>query len=263
LSGPADGVQPCSEKGQPVNGARRPSLVAVVRDGLLEDLVAGRLDPGAKLPNETELADRFGVSRATVREAVLTLMDAGYLDRRHGSGTYVTVSPRTRHPLETTVSYAAMIRESGHSPTESVISKSTRAPNELERVLLALTDGELLVEVERVRLADRRPVIYSRDRIPMALLGGRSDDELGDSLYAILANAGYRVTRASARLLPTLASSKLARLLAVKRGTPLLHIDQVDYDGRGRAVMLSHEWHVADAFELIVNRRASATADLH
>jgi GntR family transcriptional regulator len=244
-----------------VNNRRRPSLVAQVRDGLLEDLVAGRLEPGAKLPNENELADRFEVSRATVREAVLSLMDAGYLDRRHGSGTYVTLSPRTRHPLETTVSYAAMIRESGHSPTESVISKGVRAPTELERVLLELADAEPLIEVERVRHADRRPVIYSLDRIPVRLLGDYSEDALDNSLYVILSQAGFPVARASARLMPTIAGSKLARLLAVKRGTPLLHIDQVDYDGRGRAVMLSHEWHVADAFELIVNRRASSTAD--
>jgi DNA-binding GntR family transcriptional regulator len=50
-------------------------------------------------------------------------------------------------------------------------------------------------------------------------------------LYVILAKAGFPVARASARLLPTVASAKLATLLEVKRGTPLLHIDQVDYDG--------------------------------
>jgi DNA-binding GntR family transcriptional regulator len=58
-----------------------------------------------------------------------------------------------------------------------------------------------------------------------------------------------------------LADARLARLLEIERGAPLLHIDQVDYDTRGRAVMLSAEWHVADAFELVVNRRGSPTAD--
>ena len=66
---------------------------------------------------------------------------------------------------------------------------------------------------------------------------------------------------ASARLLPTLANAELAKLLAVDRGTPLLNIDQVDYDERGRAVMLSYEWHVADVFDLIINRRAFCGAD--
>jgi DNA-binding GntR family transcriptional regulator len=69
------------------------------------------------------------------------------------------------------------------------------------------------------------------------------------------------VASATAQLIPALANAKLSKLLMVKRGTPLLHIDQVDYDGRGRPVMLSHEWHVADAFDLVVNRRASPSTE--
>jgi GntR family transcriptional regulator len=239
-------------------GRKRPSLVDQVREGLLEDLMTGNLEQGAKLPNENVLAERFSVSRATIREAVLGLMDAGYLVRRHGSGTYVTSSPRARHALETTVSYTAMIREAGYKPGETVLGKVVRAPTDQERKRLALGGDDSLVEVERVRRAGRRPVIYSRDRIPESLLGESSGGALDSSLYAILESVGHPVARASAQLLPTLADAKLAKLLAVKRGAPLLHIDQVDYDARGRAVMLSHEWHVADAFEMIVNRRSSA-----
>ena len=218
---------------------------------------AGKLVTGDKLPNEDRLAERFSVSRATVREAVLGLLEAGYLTRRHGSGTYVTKAPRSRHALDTTVSYTAMIRDAGHTPGETVISKAVRAPTEHECEMLGLTPDDRVHEVERVRLADDRPVIYSRDRIPAALLDGIAEDALDSSLYVILETAGYPVFRASAELLPTLADERLSELLEVECGTPLLHIDQVDYDARGRAVMLSLEWHVADAFELIVNRRAS------
>jgi GntR family transcriptional regulator len=244
-----------------MNTRKRPTLVEHVRDGLLQDLTSGTLAPGAKLANETELAERFEVSRPTVREAVRGLMDAGYLTRRHGSGTYVTSSPRTRHPLETTVSYTGMIRAAGRKPSEKLLSTAVREVAEDERSLLALPGGESVVEVERVRLADRRPVIYSRDRIPLALLGEYSEKALGSSLYATLAASGHPVASATAQLIPTVADARLAKLLVVKRGTPLLHIDQIDYDERGRAVMLSHEWHVPDAFDLIVNRRASRSAE--
>src|SRR5437763_2393596 len=145
---------------------KRPSLVEQVRESLLGDLTSGKLAAGAKLANENELAERFGVSRTTIREAVLGLMDAGYLARRHGSGTYVTSSPRTRHALDATVSYTAMIRDAGLKPGENVLGKDVRPPSELEREQLDLPEGEALIEVERVRLAGRRPVIYSRDRIP-------------------------------------------------------------------------------------------------
>jgi GntR family transcriptional regulator len=106
-------------------------------------------------------------------------------------------------------------------------------------------------------MADQRPVIYSRDRVSAALVADIPDAAFDGSVYAVLETVGRGVLRASAELLPTLADAKLAKLLEVKRGAPLLHIDQVDYDARGHPVMLSLEWHVADAFELIVNRRAS------
>jgi GntR family transcriptional regulator len=240
---------------------KRPSLVDQVRQSLLDDLMTGTLERGAKLPNEDQLADRFAVSRATVREAVRGLLEAGYLARRHGSGTYVMSAPRSRHALDTTVSYAAMIRAAGHEPSETVITKRVRASTGLERELLELTDGGRVVEIERVRMADARPVIYSRDFIPEALLGAAADGALDSSLYVILDAAGHAVRRATAELMPTLADAKLAELLAVERGTPLLHIDQVDYDEAGHAVMLSHEWHLADAFQVTVNRRSSPAAD--
>ena len=234
---------------------RRATRVDEVREGLLADLAG--LERGAKLPNEQALAERFAVSRATVREAVLGLLEAGYVTRRHGSGTFVADPPRGRHALDTTVSYTAMIREAGLQPGERVLAKEAREPTRAECDRLALPEGEHVVEVERLRLADGRPVIYSRDRIPESLLG---DADLDGSLYVVLEWAGHRVVRASARLVPVVADDRLAALLDVDRGAPLLHIDQTDHDAGGRPVMLSHEWHVADAFELIVNRRAG-TAD--
>jgi GntR family transcriptional regulator len=233
--------------------ARR-SRVDEVRDGLLEDLAG--LQRGAKLPNEDALAQRFEVSRATVREAVLGLLEAGYLTRRHGSGTFAADPPLGRHALETTVSYTEMIRTAGYEPSELVLGTTVRTPTGDERARLVLGDDDALVEVERVRLADRRRVIYSRDRIPEDVLGGVDRAALDGSLYAILEAAGHRVVRAGARLTPTVADAALAAVLEVPDGAPLLHIDQTDRDARGRPVMLSAEWHVADAFALMVNRRA-------
>ena len=62
---------------------------------------------------------------------------------------------------------------------------------------------------------------------------------------------------ASATLQPVVADERLARLLDVGAATPLLRIDQVDFDSDGHPVMLSAEWHVADVFEIHINRRAA------
>jgi GntR family transcriptional regulator len=234
---------------------RQPSLVEQVRSGLLEDIRGGRLAVGDKLPNEYELAAQFAVSRATVREAIQGLLETGHLARQRGNGTFVAPTP-SRHALDSNVSYTAMIREAGHEPSETVLHTQFRAPTPTEAERLGIGEEDRVVEVERIRFGDGRPLIYSRDRIPEAVLGATDPELLGNSLYVVLEWAGHKVTRATAHLKPVIANTRLARLLQISTRTPLLHIRQTDHDADGRAVMLSDEWHVADAFELIVNRRA-------
>jgi DNA-binding GntR family transcriptional regulator len=246
-------------------GARsRTTLAEHVRDELVACLVDGEFLMGSKLPNEQELGDRFGVSRATVREAVRGLLEAGYLARRHGSGTYVIGTPR-QHTLDTNLSYLEMISAAGMEPGLTVLSTEVRGPDPDETKRLRLREEDLLLTVERIRTADGRPVVYSRDRIPCALLSmGESDNarralRLDASLYRLLASVGAGVRSAAATLLPVLADEELARLLAVAAGTPLQHIDQTDYDDTGRPVMVSSEWHVPDVLPLRLNRRAIHT----
>ena len=65
------------------------ALTERIEDHLFQYILDERLAVGAKLPNEYELADRFGVSRGTIREAVKLLVSRGVLRVKHGSGTYV------------------------------------------------------------------------------------------------------------------------------------------------------------------------------
>ena len=68
----------------------RTLLADRLRDELLDEITNSQLQPGTKLPSEGQLAKRFNVSRATVRDAVRALVEAGYITRRRGSGSYVT-----------------------------------------------------------------------------------------------------------------------------------------------------------------------------
>ena len=65
------------------------ALTERIEDHLFQYILDERLAVGAKLPNEYELADRFGVSRGKIREAVKLLVSRGVLRVKHGSGTYV------------------------------------------------------------------------------------------------------------------------------------------------------------------------------
>lgn len=71
------------------NAIRQPSVVQQTIDYLTNAIIHGKLQPGDRVPTETELAELLGVSRNTVREAVKILVAIGVLEIRRPTGTYV------------------------------------------------------------------------------------------------------------------------------------------------------------------------------
>ena len=67
-------------------------LYVQIRESLRDDILSNTLSPGQCLPSEDELANRFGVSRMTVRQSIADLIEQGLLYRRHGVGTFVVHS---------------------------------------------------------------------------------------------------------------------------------------------------------------------------
>src|SRR5688500_5812204 len=139
-----------------------------LRDELLEEMTSSEWQPGTKLPTEGELVKRFGVSRATVREAVTSLVEAGYVTRRHGSGSYVAERRRMPHGLDSTLSYLAMIESAGAQAGVRVLDAVLDQYSELDRPL-QLSQGDMGRAAERARTADDQAVLYSRARIPARL----------------------------------------------------------------------------------------------
>jgi len=227
-----------------------------LRDELLEEITSSQLQPGTKLPTEGELAKRFNVSRATVRDAVRALIEAGYVTRRRGSGSYVAERRRMPHGLDSTLSYLAMIESAGVRAGMHILEAA------LEQCLegdgpLQLSPGDTVLAVERVRTADDRPVIYSHDRIPARLLRTDLDlQNLHPSLFALLNSCGHEADHATATLRAVASTGHVAGMLGIRRGKPLLYIEEIDYDRDGTPVMLSREWHVSEAFDVRVNRKA-------
>lgn len=240
----------------------RPLLADVVRDGLRRVVITGSYGPGSKLPNEDALAQRFAVSRATIREAVRGLVEEGYLSRRHGSGTYVTARPLLRNSLDTNFSYTSYLESTGVRAGRRILDIRTMPASASVAEQLHLEPGHAIVELRRVRTADDRPAVYSVDHIPADIVDADRDREaLGGSTYALLAASGHPVRHGEAIVAPASADHELAAVLEVPPGTLLQHLQQVDVDAAGRRVMLSLEWHVPSVVELRVYRRGPGTAE--
>src|SRR3954451_2524919 len=215
----------CSRRRPPVRRAKvgrrlrrmpgRTLLADRLRDALLEDISSSQLQPGTKLPSEGELAKRFNVSRATVREAVRGLVEAGYVIRRRGSGSYVAERRRMPHGLDSTLSYLAMIESAGAHAGMRVLDAVFEQSSKIDG-FLKVDKGEKVLAVERVRTADEQPVIYSRDRIPARLLRDDLDlESLDPSLFALLSSSGHAADHATATLRAVASTGFTAKVLGV------------------------------------------------
>jgi DNA-binding GntR family transcriptional regulator len=238
---------------------RLDSLSAVVREELAERIGAGEWRPRERLPSEPELAASLGVSRATLRDALRSLEEDGFLTRVQGAGTFVTHRPRLRNNLDVNFGVSDLIRSMGLRPGTEGARVYQARPTTEEAQRLALSDDASVRCLERVRTADDRPVVFSVDVVPSALLDARPElleQVRQGSVYVLLERElGIAIHHGVATIRPANADGTLAARLRVPLGTLLLYILQVDYDMDGRPVLLSHEHHLADAFEITVVRR--------
>ena len=234
----------------------RPLLPDVVRSELRRAIVGGEFLPGSKLPNEEALCARFAVSRITLREAVRGLIEDGYVIRRQGAGTFVTAGPALRNSLDSNFSYTEYLESTGIRVSKKVLDARRIAADEDIAVDLDLPVDSEVVMVRRVRIAGKRPAIYSIDCLPADIVDAKRDlKAFSRSLYKLLATRGHVVDHARTIITPVIATAEIADTLGVSVGTPLQHLKQVDFDTGGRPVMRSLEWHVPSVIELRVYRR--------
>jgi GntR family transcriptional regulator len=225
----------------------RVSLAQSCADAIAAAITAGEYAPGAQLPAEAQMARNLGVSRATLRDALRQLQDRGQIIKRP-----------IRKDLNRNFGITAMIRSGGYRPgTRGLELRTEPADRELAQSL-GLAPGDPVTVLERVRLADDRPVVWSKDAVPRRVLDVADAEAMsGDdvSLYGLLYKL-HQVTvyRGVAELSPKSATASLADRLQVRRGAPLLWIKQVDFDGGGTPVLCSVEYHVSDWISFTLER---------
>ena len=206
----------------------------------------GRLAPGDRLPSERELAERFGVSRMTLRQALGTLEAAGRVVRSQGryGGTFVS-APRVE--LVGTAALSDQLRSLGLAAGARVLRAEERRARPGERAL-----GPRVYSIERVRLADGSPIALERGAYPVDLYPGLLDGPLDGSLYELI-RARYAELPAHVHeaLEPGLALPDEAEALGVAPGDAVMLVERTAYSAGGRAVEVSRDVFRGDRTKIV------------
>jgi len=224
----------------------------VIAHALRDDIAAGRLPPGQRLPNETLLAQRFGVNRHTLRQAMQSLVREGFVQVRHGSGTFVR---------ELVLDYALRRRT---RLTESVTDAGERAAREVLEALEAdaapwaadlrvRPDSRVVVLTTRASIRGR-PVGLSVSAFPLPRFAGVAEhvSALGRITLALEALGVRDYTRAKSVVSARLPTSIEADRLARPASQPVLVVQAIDVDAQGRPIRAGTTLFAADAVQLTV-----------
>ena len=197
---------------------------------------------GGRLPSEHEIAVELGISRGTVRQALAILQQEGVITRQQGSGTYANptvlgIPARIDFAYE----FGQLIENSGLQAEIRTLEVSTTMADADAARRLSITDGDPVLLVRKVFLADGRPAIYGHELLPLHLIReAYVPAELEAPIFRFIERRCYtHVDYILSELVPTTAAAAIAPLLDVAVHTPMLQFVEVMYSPRNQPLVLA------------------------
>ncbi|HIE43890.1 MAG TPA: GntR family transcriptional regulator [Candidatus Omnitrophica bacterium] len=199
-----------------------------IRENLRTLIKQGELKPGDAILPERMLCSKFGVSRMTVRQALLDLTNEGLLYRKQGKGTFVKEA-KIESDISRLTSFTEDMLNRGTTPTSKLISQklgflSTRFVKRWN-----LPKDEKVIITKRLRFADGEPIAINTSHIPYYLCPALLEENLEkNSIKSILEEKyGLIFYYAEQTIEVGFAKKEEANLLKIKIGNPVFIVERV------------------------------------
>jgi DNA-binding GntR family transcriptional regulator len=233
------------------------NLPLQLKEMLLEEILDGEYAQSEMLPSETELCDRFGISRGTLRHAVTSLEQEGYIKRRQGIGTIIdrnVCSIQTR--FDQKIEFSQLIERAHYRSSVRLLDVREEPAGEENARCLRIDPGETLIHVTKVWLADERPAILCTDSFPIRLIREPYDREIfNHDIFYVLKNLCHQeVDYQIARIIPRCLNEELSKILLVPPNVPIISFDGVGFNLDRVPIICDTEFYATDILDFTLLR---------
>ena len=242
---------------------RQPSLADQVYEIIVTGISNGTYPPGSLLPSENQLAERFSVSRPTIRAAFARLVERGYVKRQRGVGTFVADSPSIVNPLYHLLDVQERISARGFTPGFKQIESQIIEADKGLAEKLYVDEGSPTLNVKKVFTADGQPIIMFINFIPARLfedcltIEQALEPGITEPFFEFFSKrCGRSVKYLTSYIKPDIAKNQqLPDIFEFDDpSTPLLIIEDIGFDADDEPVFFSIEYLVGEASSFHVIR---------
>lgn len=211
------------------------------------------LKSGDIIPSERELTELFNVSRMTVRQAVMNLVNEGVLTRLKGKGTFIS-DQKIEQPLQGLTSFTEDMQARGLSPSSRLLSFRLVPASHSTAQHLNINEHEPVYEIKRIRLADEIPMAIETTFLSANLIKGVTEDIVNRSLYAYIEETLQLTIDYANQVIESAAALDTdADLLHITPGAPVLLIQRLTYLENDTPLELVQSVYRADRYKFVIN----------
>lgn len=221
-----------------------------IKDVIVEQIDSGMLQPRQKLPSERKLAESFGTTRVTLREALSLLESEGKLYREDRRGWFIAPEPLRYDPTQT-LNFTGMALAQGRKPKTELLAAKAMLASKQASQLLSLAPFSDVYRVDRVRYLEDRPVVFVTNFIRPELFPNLLDFDLSLSLtdiYREQFGVVYQKTRY--RIGTTSLLGETAAALRATSGAPAMVVERTNYNPAGDLIDCDIEYWRHDAISI-------------
>jgi len=244
-----------------------PLTASQIAAELADSIRSGELQPGALMPSERELIERFGTTKSTAGKAIALLQAEGLVRTETGRGTFVQDIPKVKRVRRipprgngSGSSFAEEMRKAGLAPSTKLVQAEAGRPPAAVAGRLELGDDEQALIRKRHMFTDGRPAQLAVSYIPVSVAGSTDlafPDTGPTGIHARLAERGHRVERLE-EVESRRPDEEEAQFLRISRTQHVLEVTRLAFDQAGRVLevtvnvfpsnlwRLSYEWAADD-----------------